>query len=135
MVRLDLIGLYHMRMVTQAIKQLWPVGLRIDRLEFDAFDESLLFRAFSLGLDVQAPGTLPASRHAAEGAKILQRIDVEIRRLGVDVFRKFAHAHPREWIIGFGACIVAQVWSASMFLAGGQFNSANPRPARGRRKV
>jgi hypothetical protein len=48
----------------------------IDRLQFDALDESLFFRALGLRLDVHPTGSLPDSRHAGKGAKVLQRIAI-----------------------------------------------------------
>ena len=56
---LDLLGLDHMSVIAQPVEQLRTVGLRVDRLQFDALDKGLLARAVGLGLDVQAARAFP----------------------------------------------------------------------------
>jgi len=91
MVGLDLPRLHDVRVVAQPIEELRAVGLGIDRLQFDAFNEHLLLRALGLGVDVKAASALPDSGQAGQWPEILQRVNVEVRGFGVDVLGIVGH--------------------------------------------
>src|SRR4051812_41741242 len=91
MVRLDRIGLYHVLVIAQSIKQLRTVGLWIYRLEFDAVDKYLLPGAVGLGLHIQPARSLPDTGHAAQGTKIAQGMNIDVRWFGINVLGEFAH--------------------------------------------
>jgi hypothetical protein len=75
------------------------VRLRIDGLKLHPLDECLLLRTFRLGLDIEPIRSLPDSCHTGQRSKILQRVDVDAGRLGVDVFRKVTHDHALEKVV------------------------------------
>ena len=58
----DVVRLDDARVVTQAVEQLRPVRLRIDRLQFDVFDKRLLFGTvrFRLTSRPRVPIQIPA---------------------------------------------------------------------------
>src|SRR5204863_30183 len=90
-VRLDLSGLHDVRVVAKAVEELRPVRLWVDRLQLDALDVRLLAWAVSLRLHVEAALAFPDAGHPSQRSEILQRIDVDVRRFGVDVFGELTH--------------------------------------------
>ena len=63
-------------------------------MQFDPLDERLLLRPFGLRIDVEATPALPDSRHSGQRAEILQRLNVDIGRLGVDVLGIVTQSRP-----------------------------------------
>src|SRR5882762_9553898 len=88
---LDLVRLDDASVITQAVKKLRAVGLRIDWLQLEAFDVSLLARSFGLRIDVESTRALPDARHCRQWAEVLQRMRIDVLRLGVDVGWVFIH--------------------------------------------
>ena len=58
----DLVRLDDARVITQTVERLSPVRLRVDQLQFDVFDESLLLGTVSFGLTSRprVPVQIPA---------------------------------------------------------------------------
>lgn len=96
--RLDLVRLDDPRVVTQPVEQLRPVGLRIDRLQLHALDESLPLGAIGLRIHVDAARAFPYARHAGERAEIGEGVDFWFG-FGVDVLGVVLHG----WLIGANA--------------------------------
>src|SRR5438093_11779641 len=70
MVGLDLPRLHDVRVVGQPIEELRAVGLGIDRLQLDAFDEHLLLRALGLWVDVEAASALQIPAKPVSGPRL-----------------------------------------------------------------
>ncbi len=81
---LPLIGFGDMPVITQTVAQLRTVGLRVNRLQFNAANEGLQLGPLSLGLAVHALRAAPHTRHARERAQVGQRVRIGLG-LGVDV--------------------------------------------------
>ena len=81
--------------VAQAVEQLRPVGLRVDRLKIDVFDENALLRAFRLGVEVDAarPCQRPASRR--NGPRLVSVSGSTSLGLGEDIVG-YVHAVQNE---------------------------------------
>ena len=80
---LHIIRLGDVHVIEQAVEKLRAVGLRIDRLQLDAFDVGLLRRAVGLRLHVQPARALP---HAGQGGEHGAQ-----RRGGVGRRMRFGH--------------------------------------------
>ena len=80
--------------VAQAVEQLRPVGLRVDRLHLDALDIFAPLRPVGLGVEVDAlrPSQSPASR--AQRPEVRQRVGIDVVGLGEDVVGEVGHARP-----------------------------------------
>ena len=88
---LDLAGLHDVLVVPQAVVKLRAVGLGIDRLQFDAVDVRLPLRAIGLWIDVETSRPGPDAGQGPQRSEIPERIDVDVRWLGIDVLRKAGH--------------------------------------------
>ena len=90
-VGLDLPRLDDVHVIAQAVEELRPVCLRIDRLQLDALDEDLPLGPVRLGIHVETADALPDAGHVGEGTEILQGMGVDVGRLGIDVVGIVAH--------------------------------------------
>ena len=89
--RLDLARLDDVGVVAQAVEELRPVRLGVDRLQLVALDERVSAGAVGDGMLVGALRALPDARHRRQRAEVGQRVRVALG-LGVDVL-----AVPHEW--------------------------------------
>ena len=89
--RLGVTGLCDVGVVPQAIEELRPVGLAIDRLQLVALDEQVSSGPLQYGVLVGAFRPLPHTGHRAQGSEVRQRVRVAVR-LGVDVGSVYGHS-------------------------------------------
>src|SRR5947209_18971575 len=68
--------------IPQAMEELRPVSLRINRLEDDALDIVAALRPSGLGGDVTAAGRFPRSGEASQRPEVRQRVRIDGRRFG-----------------------------------------------------
>ena len=87
MIGLDLSGLGDVGVVAQAVKELRSIGLRVDRLQADAFAVGLAAGTIGLGFDVVAAVALPVAGEGGEGAEAAQGVDTETLGFAIDVSR------------------------------------------------
>ena len=73
--------------IAQAVEQLRPVGLRVDRLEVDPLDKLAALGPVGLGIEVDALVALPSAGQPPQRAEISQRVGIDIARFGEDVLR------------------------------------------------
>ena len=64
--------------VAQAVEQLRPVGLRVDRLEPRPLDIGAALGPVGLGVDVDAVGRAPFAGEAGERAEVGERVGVDV---------------------------------------------------------
>jgi hypothetical protein len=76
--------LHDPRVIAQAVEELRPIGLGVDRLKLVALDEGLVLGTVGFRIDVHALGTRPDTGHTGEWPKIGQRVGIRLG-LGVDV--------------------------------------------------
>lgn len=71
--------------VAQAVKQLRPVRLRVDRLKIDGLDEHAPLRAFRLGVEVHTLACAPAPRQSPQGTQIIERFRIDVAGFREDI--------------------------------------------------
>ena len=90
--------LHYSGVVAQTIKELWPIGLGIDRLEFVPLYEGLMLGTCRLWIDIHAVGTGPDAGHSGQWTEIGQCVRI---RFGfrIDVGRIVIHggSEPRDF--------------------------------------
>jgi hypothetical protein len=85
MVGADLAGLGHVRIVAQAVEQLGPVGLRVDRLQLDGFFEGGGAHALRPGVEVMTLHTAPDAGQSTQGTQVGQCVHIDLGGGRVDV--------------------------------------------------
>ena len=80
-----------MDVVAQAVEELRPVRLGIDRLHLDAFEIVASLGPVGLGIQVDALAAFPDAGEAAQRAEVRQGVGIDVFRLGEDVVGKGIH--------------------------------------------
>lgn len=87
---LHLAGLDDALVVAQSVEELRTVGLGVDGLQLDVFDERSHFGTIGLRIHIDAALPGPDAGHGGERAEVGQRVHVRLG-LGVDVPGKVGH--------------------------------------------
>jgi len=77
--------------IAQAVEQLRPIGLRVDRFEQGMLYIGAALRPVGFWIHVQARCRPPFSGKPPQRPKIGQRVGIDVRRLGENVVRKIGH--------------------------------------------